>query len=65
MYGKSSMETFITICKLDSQWEFAVWLRKLKQGLYINLGGGMGREMGEGFKREGIYVYLWLIHVEV
>ena len=27
--------------------------------------GGMGREMGGRFKREGIYVYLWLIHVEV
>ena len=27
--------------------------------------GGMGREMGGNFKREGIYVYLWLIHVEV
>ena len=26
---------------------------------------GMGREMGGSFKREGIYVYLWLIHVEV
>jgi len=25
----------------------------------------MGREMGERFKKEGIYVYLWLIHVEV
>ena len=24
-----------------------------------------GREMGGSFKREGIYVYLWLIHVEV
>ena len=22
--------TYITICKIDSQWEFAVWLRKLK-----------------------------------
>ena len=30
MYGKSNMETYITICKTDSQWEFAVWLRKLK-----------------------------------
>ena len=37
MYGKSNMETYITICKIDSQWEFAVWLRKLKQGLCINL----------------------------
>ena len=65
MYGKSNMETYITICKIDSQLEFAVWLRKLKQGLCINLGGGMGRVMAASFKREGIYVYLWLIHVEV
>ena len=27
--------------------------------------GGMGREMGGTFKREGIYVYLWLIYIEV
>ena len=25
----------------------------------------MGREMGGRFKRKGIYVYLWLIHIEV
>ena len=24
MYGKSDMETYITIYKIDSQWEFAV-----------------------------------------
>ena len=53
MYGKSNMETYITICKIDSQWEFAVWLRKLKQGLCINLGGEMWREMERSFKREG------------
>ena len=39
MYGKSNMETYIATCKIDSQWEFAVWLRKLKQGLCINLEG--------------------------
>ena len=39
MYGKSNMETYIAVCKIDSQWESAVWLRKLKQGLCINLGG--------------------------
>ena len=33
LYGKSNMETCITICKTDSQWEFAVWLRKLKEAL--------------------------------
>ena len=54
IYGKSNMETFVTICKIDSQRKFAVWLRKLKQGLCINLEGWMGREMGVRFKREGI-----------
>ena len=28
-------------------------------------GGGVGQELGGRFKREGIYVYLWLIHVKV
>ena len=37
MHGKINMKTYITICKIDSQLEFAVWLRKLKQGLCINL----------------------------
>ena len=53
MYGKNNKETYITICKIDSQWEFAVWLRKLlKQGFYINLEGwdgeGDGREVQKG-----------------
>ena len=26
IYGKSNMETYITMCKIDSQWEFAVWV---------------------------------------
>ena len=32
---------------------------------YQPRGGGVGREMGGSFKREEIYVHLWLIHVEV
>ena len=52
MYGKSNMETYIIICKIDSQWEFAVWLRKLKRGLCINLegwdAGGDGTEVQKG-----------------
>jgi len=47
----------ITIGKIDSQREFAVCLRKLKQGLYINLqgrdGAGDGREVQKG---EGICI---------
>ena len=51
-YGKSNMETYSTICKIDSQWEIAAWLRKLKQELCINLEGwdgeGDGREVQKG-----------------
>ena len=52
MYGESNMEIYITICKIDGQFEFAGWLRKLKPGLCINLEGqdgkGDGREVQEG-----------------
>ena len=65
MYGKSNVETCITMCEIDGQQEFAVWFRKIKQDSVSTWRGGMGREMGRGFRREGIYVYLWLIHVEV
>ena len=37
IYGESNMETYITICKIDNQWEFAICLREPKQGLCINL----------------------------
>ena len=53
MYGKSNMETYITICKIDSQWEFAVWLRKLNQGLSINLVGWDGKGDGRKFQKAG------------
>ena len=46
------MDAFITICKIDSQWEFAVWPRKLEQRFSINLegwdGAGEGREVQKG-----------------
>ena len=42
--SQSNMETYITICKIGSQREFAVRLRKLKQGLRINLEGWDGEE---------------------
>ena len=64
MYVESNMEMYITICKIDCQWEFAGWLRKLTQGLCINLDMGI-REMRGRFKQEGMYVYLWLIHGEI
>ena len=52
MYGESNMETYITIRKTDSQREFALCLRKLKQGLCINQEGwdaeGDGKKVQKG-----------------
>ena len=52
MYGKSNKETYITICKIDSQQKFTVWLTKLKEGLCINLEEwdveGDGKEVQKG-----------------
>ena len=49
--GEQHGHICITICKIDGQWEFAVCLRELKQGLYINLerwdGDADGREARE------------------
>ena len=61
------METHITICKIDNQWEFAVWLRKLKIGaLYQSRRVGWGGRWEGGSKGRGhYYIYLWLIHAEV
>ena len=59
MYGKSDMETYTTIYKIDSQQEFAVWLRKLKQGLCINLEGWDGEGNGREVQKRG-YLYTYL-----
>ena len=59
MYGESNMETYITIYKIDSQWEFAVWLRKLKQGLCINLEWWDGGGRWEGGSKGRGYMYTY------
>ena len=45
--------------------EFAVWLRKLKQGLCINLEGWGGEGDGREFQKGGDICTPMLIHVEV
>ena len=57
-----NMETYNTICKIDNQWEFAVWFRELKQGLCDNLEGGWkGRwEGGLGGRGHGC-TYGWFL----
>ena len=59
MHVESNIETYITICKIDSQWKFAVWLRKLKQGLCINLGLGWGGIWEGGSKGRGYMYRYW------
>jgi len=59
MDGESNMETYITICKIDSQQEFAVWLRKFKQGLCINLEGWDGEREGRKVQKAGGYMYTY------
>ena len=53
MYGESNMETYITMCKIDSQQEFAVCLRELKQGLCIKLEEGKGEGDGREVQKVG------------
>ena len=58
MYGKSNMETYITICKIDSQGEFAVWLKTQTGTLYQPRGvccGGRWEEVSKG--RGYMYIY--------
>ena len=53
MYGESNMETYITICKIDSQQEFAVWL-------CMYLGGCDGVAGGcEGGSKGRVYMYTY------
>ena len=65
MIWENSIETYITMCKIDSQWEIEVWYREpnlvLCNNLEVRDGAGGGREVKEG----GEYVYPWLFHVDV
>ena len=57
MYGERNMETYITTCKIDSQWEFAVCLRKLKRALYQPREAGWGGRWGSSRGRGFMYTY--------
>ena len=52
------METHITICKIDSQQEFAVWLRNSNRALYQPRGVGWGGRW-EGVSKGRGYVYTY------
>ena len=57
MCAESNMGTYITICKIHSQWGFAVWLRELRLGLCNNLERWDGERGGRGH----LYTYGWFM----
>ena len=59
MYGTSNMETYITIHKIDSQWEFVVCLSELKPGLCNRLEwwDGQGDQEGGSRSRGHMHTY--------
>ena len=51
MYGECNIETYNTICKIDSQWEFAVTRGTQREALWQAEGSdgeGDGKEAQEG-----------------
>ena len=59
MYGKNNMETYITICKTDSQWGICCMARETQSGaLYQSRGVGWGGKWEGGSKGRG-YMYTY------
>ena len=52
MYGKTNMETYITICKIDSQWNL-LYVSGNSYRLYINLDWWHGERDGREIKNGG------------
>ena len=66
MTGENSTETYtVPYVKHIASGSLMYDAGSPKPVLCDNLKGGRGREAGEGYKREGTYVYLWLIHVDI
>ena len=58
MYRKSNMETYITICKIDSPQNLLYGSGNSNRGSISTVEGWKGREMGGSFKRRG-YIYIY------
>lgn len=64
MYGKSNMEAYITVCKIDNQWELPC-LRNLNRALHQPRGAGWGGRSEESSRGRDLCIPHRLIHVEV
>ena len=58
MYRESNMETYIIICKLIANGNLMYDSGNSDRGSVTMQKGGMGREIGGRFKKEGTYVKL-------
>ena len=58
MYGESTMEAYITTCKIENQWEFAVCLGTQTGALHQPRGVGWGGRW-EGGSRGKEYMYTY------
>ena len=65
MFGESNMETYNTICKTDSHGLLLYDSGNSNRGSVTISKGGTQREMGGSFGREGTWMHLWLILVDV
>ena len=66
IYGKSNMETFTTRCKKIRQpVEICSMSQGTQTGALYQVEAWDGEGDGGRLEREGTYVHLWLIHVEV
>ena len=59
MYGKSNMETYITICEIANG-NLLYGSGNSNRGSVSTWREGTEREMRGRFKREGIYVYIFM-----
>ena len=65
MYGKSNMETYNTVCKIDGHGLLLYESGNSNRGSVTISKGETQREMGGSFGREGTRMHLWLILVDV
>ena len=65
MYGENNMETYITICEIDSQQEICYMSQETQAGTwYQPIGVGWGGRWERVSRGRG-HINPWLIHVEV
>ena len=62
MIWENSIETYITICKVDDQGKFNAWSRAV---LFDNPEGWGGEGGGRGVQDGETHVHPWVIHVDV